>query len=421
MSSLIFFVLLLTVCLAGAHERIYGGQRAPLGYLPHQVGLFNVIPGYPNLLCGGVILDSTHVLTAAHCAYNAAAKFYYNVPTANFRTGIDYSVPSVHFATKVSIHPSYIASDAEENRTDAAIFTVSPPFVFGTDVKPVTLPTLSAYETAGVTGTVSGYGLINATSTSSDLKFVNLTLIADTACNAGLIGNGLGPLPVNTFCAGGQVAGESFCTGDSGGGLVVRVGNEWNLIGTVRGIPICGTLGVPGLFTSYFRIRDWVMGELSGSANECFHEETIISYKGKAFTLQQLQGHLECRIPHIVSSSRGFVISTNCSLSVRLTAGHLLYTKNRGLVAASLLTVDVDILLAESSEPCLVTSLQPERFEQRFFGLNCLESTVYANGLKASTFEWYHTFPSWWMHVVGNFAGIHRASKLGDFFNSLLG
>ena len=277
------------------------------------------------------------------------------------------------------------------------------------------------YETAGVAGTVSGYGLINGTSVSSDLMFVNLTLIADAACNAGLNLNGLGPLPVNTFCAGGQVAGNSFCTGDSGGALVVRVGNEWNLIGTVRGIPICGTLGVPGLFTSYFRIRDWIAKELSASANECFHEETIIMYKGESFTLSQLRNHSECRVPHLVTSSRGFVVGTNCSRTVRLTAGHLLDTKNRGFTAASLLNANVDILLADTSEPCLVTSVHPDWSEQRYFGLNCIESTVYANGLKVSTFEKYHTVPSWWMRVVGNLAGIHRASKIGDFLISVLG
>ena len=153
----------LVVCSAVLQNRIYGGQKAPLGFLPHQVGLFNIIPGFPNLLCGGVILDSTHVLTAAHCAYNVGSNFSYGIQTANFRPGIDYSFPSAHFATKVSIHPSYIASNTEANRTDAAIFTISPPFVFSASIKPVTLPLTSVYETAGVTGTVSGYGLINET------------------------------------------------------------------------------------------------------------------------------------------------------------------------------------------------------------------------------------------------------------------
>lgn len=44
-------------------ERIVGGDIATIGQFPYQVSL----QSYNEHICGGSIISSTHILTAAHC------------------------------------------------------------------------------------------------------------------------------------------------------------------------------------------------------------------------------------------------------------------------------------------------------------------------------------------------------------------
>lgn len=59
--------------------QIVGGKDAPVGKFPHQVSLRQ----NGNHFCGGSIIDSRHILTAAHCVegyvlQNLAHKEYRN-------------------------------------------------------------------------------------------------------------------------------------------------------------------------------------------------------------------------------------------------------------------------------------------------------------------------------------------------------
>jgi hypothetical protein len=168
------------------------------------------------------------------------------------------------------------------------------------------------------------------------------------------------------------------------------------------------TVGVSGSFT--------ISWSTSGT---CFHESTKISYKDSIYSLEEFSAHPECRIPHIVSSN-GVSISTTCGSSqLRLTADHLVFT-SKGLVTASSLSAG-DILFSDLKETqqCRVTKITAET-DQRYFGLNCLESTVLANGIKTSTFGRLHSIPATWMSWTGSVFGIEKASRWGDNFVEFL-
>jgi hypothetical protein len=162
---------------------------------------------------------------------------------------------------------------------------------------------------------------------------------------------------------------------------------------------------------------------LGVSSSTCFHESTRISYKGGApqtlsdFQRQASDDAKECHVPHVVRSSNGVRIETTCtstSAPLRVTGDHLLYSA-RGLVAASLL-VQGDILYADLAQlhECRILRVVHEDKEQLYFGLNCLESEVVADGYKASTFGHYHVIPSFWMKYVSKVVGVERASRWGD-------
>lgn len=166
----------------------------------------------------------------------------------------------------------------------------------------------------------------------------------------------------------------------------------------------------------------------NGSAT-CFHESTIIDYGTKSYSMDDLVSGLEkeCRIPHVVKSD-GIKITIRCfheyknktygeSYSkLRLTADHLIRLQNGLFVSAKDIAYETRVNFAYTDPwwtKCYVDSKEVES-DQTYFGLNCLRSVVYANGVEVSTFGSYHELPATWMHFVGRIFGIERASRWGD-------
>ena len=161
----------------------------------------------------------------------------------------------------------------------------------------------------------------------------------------------------------------------------------------------------------------------TSSSNVCFHKDTVISYAGKDYSFDEIRAHPECSIPHVVQST-GVVVAARCgneTKTLKLTPGHLLYTQ-RGLQAAGDLKPGHDIVFGDTLEhtKCTVLSVTQDNHIDSYFGLNCLNSEVLADGLKASTFEKLHSIPSFWMAVVGRIVGIKQASSVGDYISELV-
>ena len=121
-------------------------------------------------------------------------------------------------------------------------------------------------------------------------------------------------------------------------------------------------------------------------------------------------------MPHVVKSD-GVRITTAHGVVLRLTGDHLVFT-GRGLIAADQITT-ADTLFGPGGERITVASIEHES-NQVYFGLNCLESIVYANGIRTSTFGKYHKIPELWMKYAGSLFGVHRASSIGDSIVELL-
>lgn len=157
-------------------------------------------------------------------------------------------------------------------------------------------------------------------------------------------------------------------------------------------------------------------------SGQCFHETTPIKLHpdGPTMLLRDFEAGsvAECVIPHVVVA-RGVHITTGCGgATLRTTDGHLIYTLD-GLKPASNIRVHKDHLINDKGDYCQVLSIAKDVEDQRFFGLNCINSTVYAHNYKTSTFETLHTIPAMWMHLVGRLIGIKRASAIGDQFSAL--
>jgi len=216
----------------------------------------------------------------------------------------------------------------------------------------------------------------------------------------------IGPTPSSSFsssCSGNSASTSTYTGSTTCSGTPVTS----NVTGGCTGIT---TLGI----TLYFQIS-------CGAA--CFHKDTEIIYKDEKLTLESLkQGkHPSCTVPHIYTSE-GVKLVTSCSNStLRLSTEHLVYTP-RGLIEAKDVKVG-DTLFQDLQETktCQVISSEKENSPtESYFGLNCEESVVLANGFKTSTFGKLHFLPSLWMRIMTPLIGVRAASAWGDYFSHLI-
>jgi hypothetical protein len=151
------------------------------------------------------------------------------------------------------------------------------------------------------------------------------------------------------------------------------------------------------------------------SFNSCFHEDTIINYKGNEYMLSDLLAGAEpeCYVPH-TPRGRGVTISTSCGRAVTTTETHLIVTSTGHQLARSLQPGDQLFGDFTGDKKCVVTGVTRPVAAARFFGLNCVHSEVLANGLRASTFGDFHALPAWYMAYAGRILGPEMASHIGD-------
>lgn len=133
--------------------RIINGEDATLGQFPHQVSLRSYIS--KDHYCGGSILNSKYILTAAHCAQgrNAIPLFIYTVVGT-----IDRKVGGTRYrVSRVYNHPKY-----NPNRllNDIALLRTKNEILFNEYVQPIALPTADLAEEGNVVVTISGWGRI---------------------------------------------------------------------------------------------------------------------------------------------------------------------------------------------------------------------------------------------------------------------
>ncbi len=175
----------------------------------------------------------------------------------------------------------------------------------------------------------------------------------------------------------------------------------------------------------------------------CFHESTEIVYdRTLKLTLAALESDPSlkstCVVPHVVTAS-GVAVHTTCStMPLRLTNDHLVFTssglRTYVLTAHAILrwcsliaygsAVSLqkgDVLYGDMDEKqlCTVTGVTGEH-NQRYFGLNCAQSEVLANGTKTSTFGRHHNIPAAWMRTATKIMSIQHAAQIGDGLVNLL-
>jgi hypothetical protein len=235
--------LLTCASSSNAATRIVGGTAIHIPSAPWAVFIRQSVPG-GSLLCSGSILDSLHVLTAAHCLYDSS-EAQASITSLSIRAGIsNYNSPQSGDAeqdrqvSSLRIDPAYVPGAV--NPDDVAVLALSDPLdLSGPAVAAVALPAAGAAYPAGAEVGIAGFGR-ESSATPPDGSLNWLTAVIDPQGGCGGHSNTVIPdFDAIAFCA--IPAAGTACTGDSGGGLVTTAGTR-----TLVGVVSAGPLGCTG-------------------------------------------------------------------------------------------------------------------------------------------------------------------------------
>jgi len=248
--------------------RIIQGQTAPEP-IPWQAHMRQVSPnGGFFYFCGGTILDAKTILTAAHCYYGAdltAGNFFIAAGAVHV---LDASAQTA-FVESIILHESYNpgepGSDDYNLNNDIAILKLKTPLTFNDKVGPACLPDAS-FNPEGI-AVASGWGLTGQFPDveTSDLQYVAKPVIVRDECINTLWGPGL---TAGMICAGDADGGESTCSGDSGGPLIVPK-NSTDDTAVVIGVTSFGLIdgcgsnpGFPAVYAYVTNYLDWILPKM---------------------------------------------------------------------------------------------------------------------------------------------------------------
>ncbi|XP_032671243.1 chymotrypsin-1-like [Odontomachus brunneus] len=228
-------------------EAIVGGIKATLGQFPHQISLQNFRNSH---ICGGSIIDSTHVLTAAHCVANM------NQNSLKVVTGSISSRPGYgqsHEIQCIQIHPGYTGLQRDGWKDDICVITLKKPITMSNVQNVIPLASRD-YATGSYRGTISGFGKTSLNSgVSPDLLFANVNILSRKACTDAHPKSSWGAFTNENHICILEKYGIGACQGDSGGPLICN----GQLVGVTSWVVACA-FGVPDVYTAVYPYLSWI-------------------------------------------------------------------------------------------------------------------------------------------------------------------
>ncbi|RJQ69929.1 serine protease [Pseudonocardiaceae bacterium YIM PH 21723] len=217
---------------------VVGGQVADIKQTP-WVGFLATADG-KNDYCGGTLVTPTKVITAAHCL-GEGAKVEAVVFGRQKHAATDGLIAKI---SKKWVHPKW---NSQTIQNDLAVLTLAAPV---TGYAPLPLVDGADAYKAGTPAVSLGWGLTSGNGKPSEtLKKVDLPVLGDAGCR----GYYTNYDPASMVCAG-ETAGQTTCTGDSGGPLAAN--------GRLIGVVSFGESGCDGRKSSVFTRLNSYQAEL---------------------------------------------------------------------------------------------------------------------------------------------------------------
>ena len=240
------------VAAGSAGDGIVGGTQAAQGKYPAQA--FLEIDG-GAAFCGGTLIESTLVLTAAHCATD----FGEVLTAGRLRVGLGHvarnQISDFYGVAGVDVHSGY--NPFTSNGNDLALLRLDRPAPYAP--LRVIRTDESAKWTPPATATIIGWGTTSSGGpTSNALLEATAPMVADSTCEFAYGSD----FDRNTMVCAGNGATDT-CQGDSGGPLMVPDGPNARVLAGVTSWGLgCADPDFPGVYVRLGapQLKSWVVG-----------------------------------------------------------------------------------------------------------------------------------------------------------------
>ncbi|XP_040606965.1 mannan-binding lectin serine protease 1 isoform X2 [Mesocricetus auratus] len=244
--------------------RIFNGRPAQKGTTP-WIAMLSHLNGQP--FCGGSLLGSHWVLTAAHCLHHPLDLEDPTIHSSYLLSPSDFKIimgkhwrrrsdeDEQHLSVKrIVLHPLYDPSTFEN---DLGLVELLESPRLNDFVMPVCLPEHPSRE--GTMVIVSGWGKQFLQRFPENLMEIEIPTVNHDTCQKAYT-----PLKKKVtndmICAGEKEGGKDACAGDSGGPMVTtdKEGDQWYLVGVVSWGEDCGKKDRYGVYSYIYPNKDWI-------------------------------------------------------------------------------------------------------------------------------------------------------------------